>query len=92
MSESEPLARDQLRAIIDETAREAMSSRRYPRIVTTISISAAAWNWLREQAQEQALREGGRPSASAVIERLVRMAWGQSLERTRTQDQRLTGI
>jgi hypothetical protein len=55
---------------------EPIPAARQPRVVTTISISVAAWNWLREQAQEEAARDGGKPSASAIIERLVRKAAG----------------
>ena len=47
---------------------------RQPRIVTTISISVAAWNHLRQMAYDEAMRDGGRPNASAVLERLIREA------------------
>jgi hypothetical protein len=45
---------------------------RHPRITTTIVLSQSAWNWLRQKAFDEAQREGGRPSASGVIERLIR--------------------
>lgn len=53
---------------------EPIPAARQPRVVTTISISVAAWNWLRRKAQDEAARDGGRPSASAVLERLIRDA------------------
>jgi hypothetical protein len=45
---------------------------RFPRIVTTISISAAAWRFLKRMALDEAEANGGRPNNSAVLERLIR--------------------
>lgn len=51
---------------------EPIEPARYPRIRTTISISVAVWKWLRQQAEDEAQAEGGRPNASAILERMVR--------------------
>lgn len=47
---------------------------RFPRVVTTISISDAAWRLLKRMALEDAEMNGGRPNNSAVLERLIREA------------------
>lgn len=44
----------------------------FPKVTTTIVISRAAWAWLKRQAADDAERESGKPSASAVLERLIR--------------------
>lgn len=44
---------------------------RAPRVTTTVTIKRDVWLWLREQAADAALRDGGKPSAGAVIERIV---------------------
>lgn len=45
---------------------------RAPRVTTTVTFHRDVWLWLREQAAEAALREGGQPSASAVLNRELR--------------------
>jgi len=51
---------------------QPIQAARYPRIRTTISISVSAWKWLRQRAEDEAEAEGGRPNASAILERLIR--------------------
>lgn len=45
---------------------------RFPRVRTVLILSAAVRKWLIEQAKDEAAREGGRPSMSAILERIVR--------------------
>lgn len=56
---------------------EPIQAARYPRIRTTVSISVSVWKWLRQKAEDEAEAEGGRPNASAIIERLIRSAGKQ---------------
>lgn len=49
-----------------------IAAARHPRVTTTITLSAAAWAWLRRKALDEAEKDGGRPSASGVLERLIR--------------------
>lgn len=56
------------------TVAESIQAARFPRVRTTLVLSAAALNWLRRQAMEDAIRDGGRPNLSAVIERLIRQS------------------
>jgi hypothetical protein len=44
---------------------------RAPRVTTTVTLKREVWLWLREQAADVALRDGGKPNAGSVIERLV---------------------
>ena len=41
------------------------------KITTTVRLNRAVWDRLRRMAGDHAFANGGRPSASAVIERLV---------------------
>ena len=45
---------------------------RYPRVKTLLVLSAGVREWLQAQAQDEAARDGGQPSMSAVLERVVR--------------------
>lgn len=51
-----------------------IAAARFPRVTTTICISKAAWRWLKAQAADAAERDGGKPSASAILENLIREA------------------
>lgn len=57
---------------------DSIEPSRYPRIRTTVSISVSVWKWLRARAQDEADAEGGRPNASAILERIVRDQAGRS--------------
>lgn len=50
---------------------------RNPRHKTLVVLSRDVWVWLRAQAEDRALREGGRPNVSLEIERLAREARGR---------------
>lgn len=52
----------------------AMGDSRRNSLQTTIRIDRETWRRLRALAEDRALREGGRPSASAVIEELINNA------------------
>ena len=54
------------------TSVAPIASARFPRKVSTLKLSLAAWNWLRQRALDEAEKDGGRPSASAIVERLIR--------------------
>lgn len=49
-----------------------IGSARHPRIRTTVVLSHPAWEWLKRKALDDAGRTGGKPSASDVVEQLVR--------------------
>lgn len=44
---------------------------RAPRVTTTVTLKREVWLWLRAQAADSALREGGKPNAGAEIEKLI---------------------
>ena len=46
----------------------------HPKRKTCVTISVSAWQWLKRKARDEAEREGGRPNASAILERLIRDA------------------
>lgn len=45
---------------------------RAPRVTTTVTLRRDVWQKLRDMAEDAALRDGGKPSASAIIETLVK--------------------
>lgn len=45
---------------------------RAPIVKTTLVVRREQWLWLKAQAQDAALRDGGQPSMNAVLERLIR--------------------
>lgn len=55
-------------------ATEPVNPARFPRVRTNVVLSIAVREWLREKARQEAERDGGQPSMSAVLERLVRAA------------------
>jgi hypothetical protein len=55
-------------------AAEPIEPARFPRIRTNVVLSVAVRNWLRQRARENAEMDGGKPSMSAILERLVREA------------------
>ena len=44
---------------------------RAPKVTTTVTLKRDVWLWLRSAAADAALRDGGKPNAGAVIERLI---------------------
>jgi hypothetical protein len=45
---------------------------RAAKITTNMTLTRASWLWLKDKAQDKALRDGGQPSMAAVVEDLVR--------------------
>ena len=39
---------------------------------TTVNLDTPAWEWLKRRAAEDAIRSGGKPSASRVLRELIR--------------------
>lgn len=44
------------------------------KVVSTYRITHAQYQWLRAKAFEKALEQGGRPSASDIVDEIVRAA------------------
>ena len=45
---------------------------RCPKVTTTVTFSRQAWTWLKAEAADRTVRDGGQPSMSAILEALVR--------------------
>jgi hypothetical protein len=45
---------------------------RAPKITTNMTLSRKSWEWLKAQAADRSVRDGGQPSMAAVIEILIR--------------------
>jgi hypothetical protein len=44
---------------------------RAPKVTTNITLSRSVWTWLKMQAADRTVREGGQPSLAAVIEQTI---------------------
>jgi len=45
---------------------------RAPKVTTTVTFSRQAWTWLKAEAADRHVKDGGQPSMSAILEALVR--------------------
>lgn len=45
---------------------------RAPKVTTTVTFSRKVWTWLKAEAADRHVRDGGQPSMSAVLEEFVR--------------------
>lgn len=62
------------RTVRKEGLSQPIQAARFPRVITTISLSRAAWLCLKRLAFDHAEANGGKPNNSAVLERLIRDA------------------
>ena len=50
---------------------------RAPKVTTNMTFSRKVWVWLKAEAADRAVRDGGKPSMSEVVEALAREKMGK---------------
>lgn len=50
---------------------------RAPKVTTNMTFTRSVWVWLKAQAADRAVRDGGKPSMSEVVEELAREKMGR---------------